>query len=195
MRNLILDSWPQKTALILEDMAFHRSLLSFHVLEAGFVTIEAEGVQEAIEILELRRPRVYVLDLNLEDGTCWDFLTLADALTGWEPPVIVVSVSDPDSGKGIPEPFKQRVVMWISKHDAGSELRRNLRLALDAVSATDLPEPKIVQFPETVMAEMERLVRKGNSELVRVLALRLLKDIKNSAQGNPCALCALPEDG
>jgi len=63
------------TILIIEDSANIRKFIRTALEIEGYRALEAETVQEGLDITRRERPDLIVLDLALPDGTGWDYLS------------------------------------------------------------------------------------------------------------------------
>jgi len=126
--------------LIVEDNKHYGDTLVETLSKMGYSTFLAEGVQEALQVLEGRGHRIgaAIVDVHLsgDEDMDWSGLALARDIGARNIPVIVLSAYDePDDkarafgvGPGVPPP-----VAFLSKNVESKELKRNLREVLKIV--------------------------------------------------------------
>jgi putative two-component system response regulator len=86
----------KKKVLCIDDSETALILLEFALNEAGFQTILAKSVEEAIQILKTFIPDLILLDLSMPEISGYDFLSMRNRLNLEKIPIIVVSAYDSD---------------------------------------------------------------------------------------------------
>lgn len=81
-------------ALVVEDDQLQREILAWHVKEAGYAVVEAEGGLEALDALRMSRPDVMITDIKMPGMDGIELLTrFKEAFGGKPPPAIAVTGS------------------------------------------------------------------------------------------------------
>jgi PAS domain S-box-containing protein len=81
-------------ALIVDDDALHREVLSWHIKGAGYRVVEAASGLEALDIIRLSRPDVVITDITMPEMDGIELLIrLKEASGGKPPPAIAVTAS------------------------------------------------------------------------------------------------------
>lgn len=81
-------------ALVVEDDQLQREILSWHIKEAGFTVLEAEGGLEALDIMRMSRPDVMITDIKMPGMDGIELLTrYKEAFGGKPPPALAVTGS------------------------------------------------------------------------------------------------------
>ena len=81
-------------ALVVDDDADQRYILSSHMKRLGFSVVEAANGLEALDIIRLSRPDVVITDINMPDMDGIELLTrLKEASSGKPPPAMAVTAS------------------------------------------------------------------------------------------------------
>jgi len=80
--------------LCIDDSTTALILMEYALKEAGFQTILAKSVEEAIQILDTLVPDLILLDLSMPDISGYEFLAMRLRLKLDKVPIIVVSAYD-----------------------------------------------------------------------------------------------------
>jgi two-component system, OmpR family, KDP operon response regulator KdpE len=80
--------------LIVEDDEALRSMLARHLRAHGYVVVEAESGEDALDALRGGlRPALVILDINLPGETGWSLLRHEALAAAGKPPVVVASAT------------------------------------------------------------------------------------------------------
>jgi DNA-binding response OmpR family regulator len=103
-----------KRVLLVEDEMRLRGIIARYLRARGHVVFEAGTVETARSVLATEFVHVLLLDVNLEDGTCWDVLRWIERWAqqdpSWGRPRVVVLSAVPPSAKRVQE-FKPDAVL------------------------------------------------------------------------------------
>jgi DNA-binding response OmpR family regulator len=84
----------KKKILCIDDSNTALLLLDYALNEAGFESILAFNVEEAIKIIETQKPDMILLDLSMPDISGYDFLKMRKQLNLDDVPIIIISAYD-----------------------------------------------------------------------------------------------------
>jgi len=84
----------KKTVLCIDDSNTALVLLEFVLSEAGFETILALSVEDAIQKIASKVPDLILLDLGMPDISGYEFLEMKSKLDLGKVPILVVSAYD-----------------------------------------------------------------------------------------------------
>lgn len=111
--------------LIIDDSNSSLLLIEFLVINEGYTAILADSVKKAIKEINLQKPNLIVLDLQMPEVSGYDFLKMKDTLNIKDVPIIVVSAYDTPENieltksmgavEFIPKPIKTKVLIEIIK--------------------------------------------------------------------------------
>jgi DNA-binding NtrC family response regulator len=84
----------KKKVLIIDDSNTALLLMEYALKEAGYVSLIASSVKEAIKLIEKQSPNLIVLDLSMPEISGYDFLKRKSELNIDDIPIIIVSAYD-----------------------------------------------------------------------------------------------------
>ncbi|MBK6719976.1 MAG: response regulator [Sphingomonadales bacterium] len=146
--------------LVVDDEAQIRRLLCAALRRAGYETVEAETVREALHMNELCHPAAALVDLGLADRDGLELVALLAKSSTCA--VIVISARDATSEKVAA--LDLGAVDYMTKPFDTEELLARLRSALRR-RQSNLSETEIVHFADVEIDLSARMVRKSGHEV------------------------------
>ena len=155
-----MDSQPQPL-LVVEDDEVTRSFLADNLTADGFKVATASGAGEGLRAIEVRHPRLVVLDLLLDDGSGLELLDRVRASDGLasrvdpDLPVIVLSgrTGETDRLRG----FARGADDYVVKPFLYGELLARIRALLRRASGR--PQRGVMRVGELTVDPLTRAVR------------------------------------
>ena len=153
-----------RRALIVDDEAVFRTLISAAVSDFGFDTMAIATANEASDALEEFDPDVVLLDLALGEGpNGLDLLNYIEAHYGWIAVLILTSYRSPDLVAKLDRPVSSKVG-YVVKSDIVelTVLQDAIEQTLDSQPPRRLPQPGVPTITRS-QAEVLRLMADGLS--------------------------------
>lgn len=149
---------PNTTVLVVDDEPAIRRLFEAGLTRAGYRVVEAENAREALNALQIDKPRVILLDLGLPDR---DGLELIPIMRG-QAAIIVVSARDATDQKVAA--LDLGADDYVSKPFDSEEVLARIRRALRHQLPADAPE-KPFRHGDVEIDLAARTVRKSGEEV------------------------------
>jgi two-component system, OmpR family, KDP operon response regulator KdpE len=151
------------TILLIDDEPQIRRVLRAALASQGAIVIDLQSGEEALELLRERTIDLILLDLNMPGMGGLD--TCRAIRSGWDVPIIIVSVRDSDKDKV--EALDAGADDFVTKPFSTDELMARIRAALRRTGIATDTTPKHISAPGLeVDFELRRVV--ANGTLVRL---------------------------
>jgi two-component system KDP operon response regulator KdpE len=151
------------TILLIDDEPQIRRVLRAALVSQGANVIDLQSGEEALDLLRERTLDLILLDLNMPGMGGLD--TCRAIRSGWDVPIIIVSVRDSDKDKV--EALDAGADDFVTKPFSTDELMARIRAALRRTGIATDTTPKQISAPGLeVDFELRRVVANGN--LVRL---------------------------
>jgi len=119
----------KKTILCIDDSNTALLLLEYALGEAGFQTILAMSVEQALTIINTQKPDMILLDLSMPEVSGYEFLKMRKQLNIESIPIIVISAYD--SLDSIASVHDLGAVDFISKPISIDTILEKIKASLD----------------------------------------------------------------
>jgi two-component system KDP operon response regulator KdpE len=151
------------TILLIDDEPQIRRVLRAALVSQGAHVVDLQSGEEALDLLRERTVDLILLDLNMPGMGGLD--TCRAIRSGWDVPIIIVSVRDSDKDKV--EALDAGADDFVTKPFSTDELMARIRAALRRTGIATDTTPKHISAPGLeVDFELRRVVANGN--LVRL---------------------------
>lgn len=152
------------TVLVVEDEATIRRALEITLDAEGYRVVCAEDGPMALEVAEVERPDLVLLDLGLpaHDGTHLDGMDVIGALRRWsDMPIVVLSARDTEEAKIAA--LDLGADDYVTKPFGAAEVLARVRAALRRAPADD--DGPMIEAGELCIDLVNQRVRRGNDEV------------------------------
>jgi DNA-binding response OmpR family regulator len=111
------------TILIVEDDSYICQFITINLRMRGYDTLQAETVQEGLQLLKEFAPQLLIVDIKLPDMSGWDMLNAIDKDPTLSKLPVIVMTASPTLGPSDERPYPNIVEKLIKPFGAMDLLR------------------------------------------------------------------------